>query len=183
MKIEVMRGLFSEEKCVQMVQKMDYAIKTKQTKIEYPNNRKGINAHSIHELFPDEQLEVLYEVTDVVGEILLPTYNFSRKYMKGSILRRHKDRPACEHSLTINFGIDEKPWTFYCEINDQIMGVDLEPGDALYYTGQDVAHWREPLETEFCYQTFFHYVEKDGSCKDEAFEGIDREPREGIFKG
>lgn len=175
MKVEVLRDLFTETDCRFMVQKMERAIADNRTKRELPNNKKGINAFSVHELFPDEQMQVLYDVTEVVGEVLLPTYNFSRKYIKGSILRRHKDRPACEHSLTINFGVHEKPWTFYCELNDKIMGIDLNPGDALYYTGQDVAHWREPLETDYCYQTFFHYVEKDGSCKDEAFEGWERQ--------
>ena len=177
-----MRGLFSEQKCEEMVKKMEYAIATKQPKRELPNNKKGINAYSIHEMFPDEQLEVLFETSDLVGEVLVPTYNFTRKYIKGSILRKHKDRPACEHSLTINFGVHEKPWTFFCEVNDKIIGIDLDPGDALYYTGQDVAHWREPLETDYCYQTFFHYVEKDGECKEEMHELENRPDTSGHFK-
>lgn len=183
MKVEVIRGLFTEEHCERMVKKMEYAISTNQVKREHPSNKKGINAWSCHELFPSEQLEVLYDVTDLVGEVLLPTYNFSRKYMKGSILRKHSDRPACEHSLTINFGIHEKPWTFYCELKKKQMGIDLKPGDALYYTGQDVPHWRNKLETDYCYQTFFHYVEKDGKCKDEAFEALTRPSTSGQFKG
>ena len=38
------------------------------------------------------------------GLELLPTYSYARIYKKGDILKRHKDRPSCEISATINLG-------------------------------------------------------------------------------
>jgi hypothetical protein len=37
---------------------------------------------------------------------LIPTYSYARVYEKGSILKRHKDRPSCEISTTLNLGGD-----------------------------------------------------------------------------
>ena len=36
------------------------------------------------------------------GLKLVPTYSYTRLYRKGNILRRHKDRPSCEISTTLN---------------------------------------------------------------------------------
>lgn len=186
MRVEILRSIFSKEKCEDMVLRMEESIRLGETRRELPtdkaknNSAKGINAYSIHELFAEEQEEYLFDISQVVGKVLLPTYNFSRKYLKGSILRKHQDRPACEHSLTINFGIDKKPWAFYCEIDGKEVSVDLYPGDGLYYTGQDVPHWRLALETEYCYQTFFHYVDKDGNCRNESLEGMKRIREHGV---
>ena len=35
---------------------------------------------------------------------LIPTYSYARIYEKGSNLFRHKDRPSCEISTTLNLG-------------------------------------------------------------------------------
>ena len=40
------------------------------------------------------------------GLKLVPTYSYTRLYRKGNILRRHKDRPSCEISTTLNLGGD-----------------------------------------------------------------------------
>jgi hypothetical protein len=54
------------------------------------------------------------------------------------------------------------------------LGVDLEVGDALYYRGMEVTHWREPLDDEYCYQSFFHAVDINGRHFDCAMEGLKR---------
>ena len=36
------------------------------------------------------------------GLKLVPTYSYTRLYRKGNILQRHKDRPSCEISTTLN---------------------------------------------------------------------------------
>jgi hypothetical protein len=46
---------------------------------------------------------------------LIPTYSYARVYEKGSILKRHKDRPSCEISTTLNLGGD--PWAIYYRSN------------------------------------------------------------------
>ena len=40
------------------------------------------------------------------GLDLIPTYSYTRLYRTGNILNRHKDRPSCEISTTLNLGGD-----------------------------------------------------------------------------
>ena len=47
------------------------------------------------------------------GLDLIPTYSYSRAYKKGDILKRHKDRPSCEISTTLNLGGSK--WPIYLE--------------------------------------------------------------------
>ena len=47
------------------------------------------------------------------GLNLVPTYSYARIYKKGDILRRHKDRPSCEISTTLNLGGD--PWPIFID--------------------------------------------------------------------
>ena len=47
------------------------------------------------------------------GLELIPTYSYARIYKKGDILRRHKDRPSCEISTTLNLGGD--PWPIFID--------------------------------------------------------------------
>jgi hypothetical protein len=44
---------------------------------------------------------------------LIPTYSYARAYKRGDKLRRHKDRPSCEISTTLNLGGD--PWPIYID--------------------------------------------------------------------
>lgn len=55
-------------------------------------------------------------------------------------------------------------------MQEQDVGVELEPGDALIYLGSRMKHWREPYEGERQYQMFLHYVFKDGKYADLAFD-------------
>ena len=90
---------------------------------------------------------------------LIPTYSYARIYKKGDILHRHKDRPSCEISTTINLGGD--PWPIYLEpsgkTNKKGIKVDLSLGDMLVYRGCELEHWREPFTKNYCVQVFLHY--------------------------
>ena len=106
---------------------------------------------------------------------LIPTYSYARIYKKGDVLKRHKDRPSCEISTTLNLGGD--PWPIYLspdenvgipEFNGGVKGittsssakglkVDLEPGDMLVYSGCVLEHWREEFKGDNCGQVFLHY--------------------------
>ena len=66
---------------------------------------------------------------------LVPTYCYFRIYEKGSILRKHKDRPACEISSTLFFGGDK--WPIFVDGKK----VDLKESDFLIYRGFDLPHW------------------------------------------
>ena len=43
------------------------------------------------------------------GLDLVPTYSYARLYKNGDELKRHKDRPSCEISTTLNLGGDIWP--------------------------------------------------------------------------
>ena len=87
---------------------------------------------------------------------LVPTYSYARIYEQGSILKRHKDRPSCEISTTLNLGGD--PWAIYLEG----VQVDLAPGDMLVYSGCELEHWRDEFQGNICGQVFLHYNHRNG---------------------
>ena len=105
------------------------------------------------------------------GLQLVPTYSYARLYKNGDILKRHKDRPSCEISTTLNLGGDD--WPIYLSPNENVgppdgknitvaseakgVKVDLKPGDMLVYRGVDLEHWREKFKGTECVQVFLHY--------------------------
>ena len=89
---------------------------------------------------------------------LLPTYTFWRCYTKFADLPKHKDRPSCEISTTVNIGSDGTSWPIYMDGTP----IDLAPGDAAVYLGCEVLHWREEFKGDWCSQVFIHYVDKNG---------------------
>ena len=111
------------------------------------------------------------------GLDLIPTYSYARIYKKGDILRRHKDRPSCEISTTLNLGGD--PWPIFIDGTGANSVIDeykqihkpnapkgtkilLEVGDMLVYSGCELEHWREPFEGNTCGQVFLHYNHVNG---------------------
>ena len=94
-----------------------------------------------------------------IKEKITPTYSYARVYEKGAILKRHKDRPSCEISTTLNLGGD--PWPIYLEPSGEEgkkgIKVNLKPGDMLIYKGCDLEHWREQFKGKDCVQVFLHY--------------------------
>jgi len=98
------------------------------------------------------------------GLDLIPTYSYARAYKKGDELRRHKDRPSCEISTTINLGGD--PWPIFIEPSGETgkegTKVLLEVGDMLVYSGCELEHWREPFDGNICGQVFLHYNHVNG---------------------
>ena len=128
---------------------------------------------------------------------LIPTYTYTRAYKKGDILHRHKDRPSCEISTTINLGGD--PWSIFIDPTgaDNILSgretttvvkpnapegveVQLGVGDMLVYSGCELEHWREPFEGNLCVQVFLHYNHADGRFAEK--NKFDRRPMLGIPK-
>jgi hypothetical protein len=96
-----------------------------------------------------------------VGKELLPTYSYTRIYYKGSILKKHTDRPSCEYSATICISMDQKPWDIFFAGNKEV-SVSLYPGDLIIYKGMQLEHWREPYDGKEQIQVFLHYVDKNG---------------------
>jgi hypothetical protein len=106
--------------------------------------------------------------------ILIPTYTYARIYKYGDVLHRHKDRPSCEISCTLNLGGDE--WPIYLDLTEgdskKEKKVILKGGDMLVYSGCDLEHWRNDFEGQDCGQVFLHYNNKKGKfSQDNAFDG------------
>ena len=99
------------------------------------------------------------------GLKVLPTYTYARIYKKGDILKRHKDRPSCEISTTINLGGDS--WPIYLEPSGEKgkegVKVNLNPGDMLIYRVCELEHWLEAFEGDNCGQVFLHYNDANSS--------------------
>ena len=117
-------------------------------------------------------MKVLPKMQKETGLTLVPTYSYARIYKNGDILKRHKDRPSCEISTTINLGGD--PWPIFIDGTGADSVIDerknihkpdapkgteilLDIGDMLVYSGCDLEHWREPFEGQTCGQVFLHY--------------------------
>jgi len=118
----------------------------------------------VMETFLVKMLPVMAKET---GLDLVPTYSYARIYKNGDILRRHKDRPSCEISTTLNLGGD--PWPIFIDgtgadnVVDEYKNIHkpnapkgtkvlLEVGDMLVYSGCELEHWREPFEGQVCGQ-------------------------------
>lgn len=100
-------------------------------------------------------------VEEITGLQLYPTYSFARIYKTGNELKKHKDRPSCEISVTLKLGdTGNYNWPI-CIDNNKI---ELATGDAVIYRGCDIEHWREKHDftNYFLGQVFLHYVDRDG---------------------
>jgi hypothetical protein len=122
-------------------------------------------------LYADVAMEILLlnikpKVEKISGLKLHENYSYSRLYKKGNVLKKHKDRFSCEISTTLNLGGDK--WPIYIETNKgKEIEVNLKPGDMLLYKGNNLSHWRNPLQGIRCGQVFLHYnnVKTKGALK------------------
>ena len=134
------------------------------------------NTYSCYGDFVMETLlvKVLPKMQQETGLNLIPTYSYARAYKKGDELKKHKDRPSCEISTTINLGGD--PWPIFIEGTKVL----LEVGDMLVYSGCELEHWREPFEGNICGQVFLHYNHIDGQFAEK--NKLDGRPMLGLPK-
>ena len=102
------------------------------------------------------------QVSQLVGETVLPTYTYARIYENGAVLTPHVDKEECEISLTVNLESDE-PWSIWIQNpQGQKQEVVLNSGDAMIYFGMTAPHWREEYTGNACTQLFMHYVRSRG---------------------
>jgi len=104
---------------------------------------------------------------------LIPTYSYARIYKRGDVLHRHKDRPSCEISTTLNLGGDL--WPIYLEPSGKKekagIKINLKPGDMLVYSGCKLEHWREAFDGKDCAQVFLHYNTSSKEGEKNKFDG------------
>lgn len=123
------------------------------------------NSHAMYNFLPFVKLLVkkISHVNELLGEEVLPTYTYARVYKNGSVLERHRDRPACEISFTINLEKDTD-WPLYFQRPDNSEAqAELTPGDAVLYLGCQADHWRNKFEGKEHTQLFMHYVRSNGT--------------------
>lgn len=112
------------------------------------------------------------EVSNFIGENVLPTYTYSRVYRQGAELKIHKDRDACEISLTVHLDGD-KDWPIFIKNpKGESVKLNLKSGDAMIYLGCDAEHWREMYEGDRYVQVFLHYVRSRGDKSYAYFDKI-----------
>jgi hypothetical protein len=110
-------------------------------------------------------------IEQYTGRRLYPTYSYCRLYKHGDVLKRHRDRPACEISISLNIGqVPSDPWPLYIEGKAGVFAASLTPGDGLLYRGIEYFHWRERFEGTRLVQVFLHYVDADGPHRDQKFD-------------
>ena len=130
---------------------------------------------SVHNYLPFVRLlvEKISHVTELAGEELLPTYTYGRIYRSSNHnLPRHRDRPACEVSLTLNLAKSD-PWPICIQKpNGEEVCLEQNPGDAMLYLGCIADHWRGPYTGSHHVQVFMHYVRSYG---DNAWAFFDRQ--------
>ena len=138
-------------------------------------------------------MKVLPKMQQETNLELVPTYSYARLYKHGDILKRHKDRPSCEISTTLNLGGD--PWPIFIDgtgannVIDEYKQIHrpnapkgtkilLEVGDMLVYSGCELEHWREPFDGNTCGQVFLHYNHVNGPFAEN--NRFDKRPMLGI---
>jgi hypothetical protein len=130
------------------------------------------------------------KIEKIIGRELYPTYFFDRFYFVGQELEAHRDRPACEISLSFHISSNiNKPWFFEIETPyEEKHRINCAPGDGVIYRGCDALHWRKPLpsrynkaqrlirklqkkkDNTYYHQIFFHYVLANGHRSHFAFD-------------
>ena len=138
------------------------------------------------------------KVEEIVGAALYPTYSYARVYSPGAVLEQHKDRPACEVSITLTLGFEGEPSPLFVvkdklgekeelpagEYDEEYIRTErwggkpskivlTEAGDALAYQACKLIHWREEQPSSRLAQVFLHYVRRDGKNTAHKYDGKD----------
>ena len=133
---------------------------------QYSKDNQAPNSPAIYNFKPFLELlcEKTNEISSLIEETVLPTYTYARIYKNGETLARHRDRPACEISLTVHLGGDAS-WNIGIEKpSKEEVNLTLQRGDAMLYLGCAADHWRNtPFSGQNYSQIFLHYVRSNGS--------------------
>lgn len=156
--------------CNKLVARLDQFYKDQ---LALPPDNQCPNSPSFYGIFNDESIEWLPKIEEAVQTKLFPTYTYSRIYATGEALQPHIDRDECEFSFTLCLKYDQNVWPIYLQTSNGPIEVLLDVGDILIYKGVENIHWRLPLENQFHYQGFFHYVDQTGPFAHKKYDGRD----------
>lgn len=166
----VLRNLISKDRALALSQEFKQASQTMPMERDHqaPNSPAMYNYPAFLELL----CELTPKISEAAGEPTLPTYTYARVYLGAEELHRHRDRPACEVSLTLHLDGDCE-WPIWVQRPDGTeTSVTLGSGDAMMYLGCIADHWREPYIGEWYSQVFLHYVRSRGPCAWAYFDKV-----------
>lgn len=110
----------------------------------------------------------------LTGYSLLPTYSFSRLYLKGNKLKKHTDRMAAEISgtLCVDYSGEYKSEIYMSPTDKEsdATKIILNPGDLCLYDGIKMWHWRDRIKNNWLLHIFLHYVDAEGDKKDLIYD-------------
>ena len=129
----------------------------------------------------------------ITGRNLVPTYDYFRIYREGDVCLVHRDRPACEHSLSLTLDYSDDvlwPLEVGCArselIEQEVTGdfageanssLEMHVGDAVAYQGAAHRHGRTvPNPNKWSAHLFMHWVDRDGRHAGQAFDGAGLPP-------
>tara|TARA_Y100000592_G_scaffold44229_1_gene70102 strand:- start:9236 stop:10354 length:1119 start_codon:yes stop_codon:yes gene_type:complete len=171
---KVIPNYISKKEAIRLGKKFEKETREKNLPGE-AGNLVGEN-HNDEYMNPDH-VALLSEKTKFLNKLfgtkVVPSYCYSRVYRSGTHLGRHKDRPACEVSLSVHL-YGTKEWAFGIVDKDgKDIEVVLQPGDAIIYDAPYAEHWRPPFpgnDDDVYVQTFQHYVFLNGKFENEIFD-------------
>lgn len=167
----IIEDFITSERAIQLGQVFrQESIKNPQYFIQ--NDGQAPNSLSMHNWLPFVELlvEKVPQISQIVGEFVLPTYAYARVYSKGEILVPHTDRPACEISATVHLDGDKDWEIFFTKPNGEVASVILKPGQAVIYLGCISEHWRNAYQGEHYEQVFIHYIRSRGENFNHFFD-------------
>lgn len=101
-------------------------------------------------------------LSDLLQLDLVPTYSFLRLYRPGDRLAAHRDRPACEITVSASLAADSR-WPLSMLLATGVVDFTPAPRAAVVFRGIDLLHWRDPLSGDnSIVQIFLHYVDRNG---------------------
>jgi hypothetical protein len=155
----------------------------------------GVLERNVYELYGNDfppMNSFLWGLTPVMEQVagrrLVPTYDYFRIYRDGDLCHVHRDRPACEHSMSLTLAYsDDKAWPLELGREGEqgpqdIITKDFGPepmaslpmavGDAVAYRGFEHRHGRTtPNPNRWSAHLFLHWVDPDGPHRGQAFDG------------
>jgi hypothetical protein len=109
--------------------------------------------------------QLTHAVSDIVGNLVKPSYSYLAAYESGSMLERHTDREQCEFSITLCIDATPEPqaqvpWPIQLDIPDGTLRVWQHLGDGLLFRGRYLPHYRDMLPEGYTSTSLLlHYVD------------------------
>jgi hypothetical protein len=101
---------------------------------------------------------------DLLRVDIVPTYSYLRLYRPGDRLPAHRDRPACEITVSASLAADVR-WPLRILVGNGIVDYSPAPRGAVAFRGRELLHWRDALSGDRpITQVLFHYVQRQGAC-------------------